>query len=365
MTKRQVNPPVSAESRFFAKELAGETPPDLASLGHLYRLASLLFAQRPWQYLDEEELVLAGIPGTDETCYCSVMGALGEVLAIHAYVGDESYRLFRAFEAEEVTEPLEFFCAQRSVSVEFVPTSSLEAQDRKLLAALGHPLRSANVSPVFRAIRPGYQPWFITEEEAHTLAECLNAVLAICAIASSRKELDWWDRKDWYPRVARVGAKGPEPQYGIEIVHAPAPAAPPLEPAPTGDAQLRQALSRDYPVKGVLELDCFFNVSTIGKKYERKSWARTAMAVDAATGIVFPPEFALPGASEGTALLGALTKAIQSVRAVPREIRVQSGRYRDCLAPVAERLGCRITVASRLPALANARDSLRQMMGAS
>jgi hypothetical protein len=44
-----------------------------------------------------------------ELCYCSVMGALGEVLSLHAYIGTEGLRQFRKMEAEEVADPGVFF----------------------------------------------------------------------------------------------------------------------------------------------------------------------------------------------------------------------------------------------------------------
>ena len=362
MTKRRATSPSASTDRFFVKELSGETPPSFATMQRLYRLASELYGHRPWDLLDEEELVLVKNAAMGETIYGSVMGAIGEVFAIQAYIGDESYRLFRAVEADEISDHLEFFGGLHSISVEFVPMSELEPQDQRLLVALGHPLHGKKAAPIFRAIRPGYQPWFVTEEEASALVECLSALLLICSIVSGNEEIDYWGREDWYPLVERVGGEEPTFQYAVGLVHAPVPAMPSLDPASLSDAQLQQIRGRDYPVGGVIELDSFFSGGAIGERHERKFWTRTAMAVDAKTGIVFPPEVFPPDVPVGNALLGALTKAIQTTRSLPREIKVQSRRYKDCLTPVAQILGCQIKTASRLPALAEARDSLRQMM---
>ena len=118
MPKRQIA--AAHSDRYFAKELAGENAPSLSSLESLYKLASALYALRPWHILDDNQLVLVRDPATTEICYCSVMGALGEVVAMHAYIGTESYRLFRKIIAGEAIDPGEFFASQRSVSVEFV-----------------------------------------------------------------------------------------------------------------------------------------------------------------------------------------------------------------------------------------------------
>jgi hypothetical protein len=51
----------------------------------LYRLASDLYGLRPWRVLDENNLIAVRDSVSGELCYCSVMGALGEVLSMHAY----------------------------------------------------------------------------------------------------------------------------------------------------------------------------------------------------------------------------------------------------------------------------------------
>lgn len=134
---------------FFVKELAGEVPPSLASLRRLYGLASGLCGLRPWRVLDENQLILVRDSVSGELCYCSVMGLIGEYYAIHAYIGVESYRLFRTLASGEVTEPGEFFATHHSVAVQYVPKTDLEKPDRELLAAVGHPRGRGLAAPVF------------------------------------------------------------------------------------------------------------------------------------------------------------------------------------------------------------------------
>ena len=84
-----------APLEFFKGQLAGETPLSLAMAQRLFAAAIELIARRPWEFLEDQHLVLLKSPLSHETCYCSIMGALGEVFSLHAYVGDESYRFFR------------------------------------------------------------------------------------------------------------------------------------------------------------------------------------------------------------------------------------------------------------------------------
>ena len=363
MTKQRANSANDHPRQFFAKELSGETPPSFSTMEDLYGLAAELYALRPWHVLEEGELVLTRDSATGETCYCSVIGALGEVLAMHAYIGTESYRLFRKIASGEIASAGEFFETQHSVYVEFAPRADLEGQDRKLLTALGHPLRAAKVSPMFRAVRPGFHPWFVTEEEGRLLAECMRAVILVCSEVSTQGDLKYWNRADTYPMVSRVDGEESEPRYHVELVEATLPSEPPLPVARLGEEKLRQLRDRDHAVRGVMELDYFLSAAVIGKKNERKACVRVALAVDADSGIVFPPELASPGISAGDALAKAIMNAIEVTRAFPREVRVQSRRFKDCLNPIAEMFGLPIKIARSLPALAEARASLLRMLG--
>jgi hypothetical protein len=49
---------------------------------------------RPWQILDEDNLIAVRDSVSGELCYCSVMGALGEVHSIHAYIGTRDFGSF-------------------------------------------------------------------------------------------------------------------------------------------------------------------------------------------------------------------------------------------------------------------------------
>src|ERR1039457_2316850 len=223
--KRTASAPVPPE-KCFVKELAGETPPSFQTMERLYGLASDLYGLRPWRVLDEDNLIVVRDSVSGELCYCSVMGALGEVLSMHAYLDAEGLRQFRKMEAEEIADPGEFLVSTPCVYVEFVPRSELQRQDRELLAALGHPQGRGLASHIFRTMRPGFLPWFVTEEEARTLAECIRAVIVVCAAITSQESMKFWELADTYPLVTRM--EGSEPRYHVEMFHSILPPPPPV-----------------------------------------------------------------------------------------------------------------------------------------
>jgi hypothetical protein len=360
MPKKAISSTTAVPERCFVTELEGETPPSFSTMQSLYELASVLYGLRPWQLLDESQLILTRPSASDELCFCSVMGMLGEVYSMHAYIGAEGLRQFRKIEAEEIADPGEFLASVRCVYVEFVPRAELERQDRELLAWLGHPKGRGLASPIFRSMRPGFHPWFVTEEEARMLAGCIRAVIEVCSAVAGQKNVKFWSRADTYPMVSRVD--GAEPRYQVEQVKSILPAEPPMPPVRLDEEALRGLRSRDYPVRGAMELDLIFSGAAIGKKNERKACSTISLAVDAESGLVLAPEVADSSVAAGEVLARVFLKAIQASRALPKEVRVRNPRLKECLAPLMESFGVAVRVAKRLPAADQARSHLLKFM---
>jgi hypothetical protein len=358
--KRTGSAPVPPE-RYFVKELAGETPPSFPAMERLYRLSSDLYGLTPWRILDEDNLIVVRDSATGELCYCSVMGALGEVLSMHAYLGTEGLRQFRKMEAEENADPGEFFASTPCVYVEFLRRTELLRQDREVLAALGHPQGRGLVSPIFRTMRPGFLPWFVTQEEARTLAECIRAVIVVCTAVTSQESMRFWELADTYPLVTR--AEGVEPRYHVEMFHSILPPEPPVTPARLAEGTQLAVRAEDYAVQGVMELDITYSGAAIGKKGERNACASIAIAVDAESGMVLGAEVTVASVAPGDTLATVFIKAIQASRTLPKEVRVRSQRLRDCLAPLLNSFGVTVRVASRLPASDEARSHLLGFLG--
>ena len=359
-SKRIASVPVPPE-QCFVKELAGETPPSFQTMERLYGLASDLYALRPWRVLDEDQLIVVRDSVSGELCYCSVMGALGEVLSMHAYIGAEGLRQFRRIAAEEIADAGEFFASTHCVYVEFVRKAELLRQDRELLAALGHPQGRGLASPIFRTMRPGFLPWFVTEEEARTLAECIRAVIVVCAAVASEQSVKFWELADTYPMVTR--REGAEPRYEVEMFHAILPPEPPVAPVQLAEETLLAVRAQDYAVRGVMELDLTYSGASIGKKNERNACASIAIAVDAGSGMVLAPEVANSSVAAGDTLAKVFLRAIQASRTLPREVRVRKQEFKDSLAPLMESFGVTVRVAKRLPATDEAMSHLQGFLG--
>jgi hypothetical protein len=354
---------VSKPARFFEKELVGEEPPSFATMQTLYNLARELFGRHPWDLLTEDELVLVEGAASQELCFCSVLGALGQVRALHVYIGPEGYRFFQRLQSGEKMTVGEFFAAQRSVYVEFVRLSELTAVDRGLLKVMGHLLKRGTLAPIFRSNRPGHHPWYVTEGEARMLAECQRALIAICDIRKAKPALDFWEKESVYPMMSRRAEEGNEAKYEIHLVDAPSFPLPMPNFATLDEARIHRIRDSGYPFQGVLEVDHFYGTGMIGEKNQRKSCLRMGLAIDAQSGFAYPPEVSSPEPSTGDVLMRVTLRAIESACALPREVHVRGGEFKLLLEPFAQALGFSVRAMKSLPALDFAKCQLLEMMG--
>jgi hypothetical protein len=350
------------QSQFFQKQLAGEEGPSFETAKQLCDIMTEFSLLEPWKVLADGDLVLLQDPQSGDVCYCSVMGALGEVYSLHVYVGPESYRLFRKVAQGEPIMFGDFFASQRALSAESVRFSELTLPDRQLLHDVGHPPRKRVRAPIFRAFRPGYHPWYVTQQEATLLIRCLQAVITVCRTLPSDKS-EYWPEEDVYPFLVPAGNEEGRRDYKIRMARTLEPPPAPVQVTPLNPAQIQKIRKENLPPGGVFEVDHFFSTAKIGGKNERKACLRVGMAADAATGIVFPPVLAKPEDATADILVTAIVKAMQTARCLPREVHVTHETSKLLLEPLATELGFAVRVRKSMAALELAKDHLLAMMG--
>ncbi len=345
--------------RFFERQLQGEEALTYETAEKLFELAEETHAERPWERLADTELVLVKQPGSREKCYCSVMGALGQTYAINAYLGTESYRLFKRISDGGPVTTGEFYALQNSVFVEFLPSGKLTPPDKVLARAFGHPLTRGLAAPQFRAVRRGHHPWYVNETEGRLLALCLNSVLAFCEHLETIRGKRYWMHEDVYPEIVW----DEQSRFQVKEVLV-AKTAPPEPVAEKLDEDSLAALKKeDYPVRGTLELDHFYTGAPLGKKDERKACLRAVLVMDAETMFLYAAELAEPSESEAHIMIRVLVKVIAATKFVPAKVCVRDESVRILLSGLEGRLGFEVKAEKRLPAVEAAKQDLLRRLG--
>jgi hypothetical protein len=347
------------EARFFERQLLGEAALTYETAKRLFELAEEIYVERPWERLADTELILVKQPASGEMCYCSVLGALGQAYAINAYLGSESYRLFKRISGGGPVTTGEYFALQNSVSVEFLPGAELSPPDKALARAFGHPLTKGLAAPQFRVIRRGHYPWYVNESEGRVLALCMDSVLAFCEHYEDLRVHRHWVLEDVYPEVVW------EKRSRFRVSDVLVTNVPVAEPIPEllNEQTLAVLKKQDYPIRGIVEVEHFYTGVPIGEKEERKACLRAGLVADAETMFLYSAEVAERSESETQIVRRVLLKAIESAKFVPGQVLVRDERTRAFLSALEERLGFEIKVQNKLPAVEAAKKDLLRTLG--
>ena len=362
-TKKRAAKPIPPQgdltSRLFEKELAGEQGPPVDLAAELCAQSEALFARQPWTVVSDSDLILFEDRGSGEMCYCSVMGALGQVYSLHAFIGSAGYQVYQAIATQEPGIAESIYSLSRSVFVEWVARVELTPPDKELLRKVGVSSKPGGRVPMFRALRPGYQPWFPTEAEARMLLGCLGAAGAVLDHLNTEAGSLLWDQAHHYPQ-AIPGGNG---KYKIARTKLPQRSRAVLELPNIDEKRVAAILKSGWPVKGVLELDCFHSRATIGKKHERKACLGMAMAIDAKTAFAFPPQLTEPGQPIAELLPDVLMTAIETSHSIPLEVHVRDRDQKHQLDRLARELGFKLKATESLPAFDFAKEHLTELLG--
>lgn len=352
-----------APARFFENQLAGEEGLSFETGKRLSELSAGLWVLQPWNVLGDEDLILLQDPATGDMCHCSVMGALGEVFSLHIYLGDDGYRFFRRIAKGKDVTPGDFFATQRCLSLEFVRIPELTPPDRALLRDIGYPMRKGVRVPIFRAFRPGYYPWYVTQPEGKLLASCLQAALTFCHGLKPGSDLSYWDHEGVYPFLTPVGRNENRHDYEMKLVELDEPPAAQPQIPQLDPVDIEEIRRRNFPSAGILEADHFLSGAMVGEKNQRKACLSVGLVTDASTGFLFPPALSKPGQSSGDILVYAILSAVRTGRRIPKEVHLSHAELKPLLEPLALALGFSVRRVKTIPSLEEAKQSLLAMMG--
>lgn len=338
--------------------------PTLEDWGRLYAAAAQIKTLAPWQWMSETDNFGVRSPDTGEIGFVSVMGTLGEHLAVAMYQGARGlYGLLAMSEAEPPGPPPEMLLEIPQLQASFEDREHITKQDRDVMNKLGLKFRGRQAWPHFRSYRPGFMPWYLDQAEARWLTHALEQTLDIAPRFQADENLLYpGDDTSYLVRSPR--RSGATLTWIDEIVDVPPP-APIAIPIQVNQSEL-EYLKRLKPSRDKVEMDIFWTPSTIGDA-DRPYYAYLLLIVDAKSGMIIGQDILAPLPSLEH-MWGRIPQTVISnlarLQMLPGEIRIGSPLLKSLIEPWCKELRVKLSLVDRLPNLEYARASFMSFLGA-
>ncbi len=342
--------------------------PTTAEWKRLYELAAELKKLAPWQWMDETEIFGVENPNTKEIGFVSPMGMLGEHLSIGVYLGAEGLYGFWDFqEAGLEAEPFALFEIPQ-LQVSFEDREQIEKQDRDLIKKLDLKFRGSQNYPLFRSIRPGFMPWFITSEEARMLIYAIEQTLEVAPRVRENPNIliDENDTENEVCLVRVAEKQGKKLVWRDEMREIPPPEKEFTIKVPQTLVDELKAFPQAKNF--VLEIDLFYAPTPVGEKGKRPYIPKMLMLADGRNGMIAGFQLIQPkeDALENYAEIGShVFESLQNLNARPQEIHVASDSLFDLLKGLNQQLNIKLQQTDDLRAIEAAKKGMFGFFGSS
>ncbi len=341
----------------------------------MYELAFQYRAERLWTKLYDTELFAVRL--TDgEIGYCTVMGMLGEHIALGLYVGAREFECLRQLLCGEVIirggEPeITQECLQCSFEKkDFLDADELAAA-RAYARASGRRICGKNAYPKFVKHRAGRLPWhFDSELDGQRICDALSAALAI----AKRLETSSKDALGLHPLEQGAGTMPLLWQkngvWNWDKVAAPEP-LPQSYPAPVLQndltiRRLRRLEKRGTWEYGTMEIRVPVYDDPDSVAVEAPCFPMVLAGLDRTDDTMPPLETVTDYAENAGQLLETFASAIcESGRRLPRQICVADARTHAFFQDFCDKTGVQLCLQTPLPDLEETLCDLREHMESS
>lgn len=335
--------------------------PTLEEWRKLYELASQVKQLAPWKWMKEADLFGVQNPETGELGFVSVMGMLGQHLAVAVYLGAQALYDFWEIQDRGPLGSPESILEVPELQASFEDRTQLHDRDRDVIRKLGLKFEGLNAWPQFRSYGDALFPWFLEAPEARFLAHVLEQVLDVAPrFRDNQQLLDPYEDERYLIRVPQ--REDDALVWKDQIIRVEEP-----EPAPILvqlSEPLVARLKKMERTSNVIEADFFMMHNPVRDRGPRPYFPYALLLVDSG-GMVLGTRLVKPLPSLDAmwgSLPNELAAQLTALKMIPAEVQAQLPELLEVLAPLAEALEIKLTLVPWLPALEPAKASLTEHM---
>ncbi len=334
--------------------------PSLEQWEQLYKLMEEIKGLAPWNYMYEDNIFGIRFPETGELGFVSVMGNLGEHLAVAIYIGRKGFEGFWTMQrmGEGLSADIVLQIPQVQASLE--DREMITSEDRKVIKQLNLKFRGKNAWPQFRSYRPGCIPWYLEKDEAEMLITGLEQLVDVAPRFQSDPSL--------------LGTQGSKGMFLVRV----------LEDDKWVDRHEEVKFPPDPPLQLKMDVDALEHLKTLTKqnsiveidvrmmdeavqenKSERPYFPFMLLIAEKQSQMILGVDLLspLPSLESMWEDLPAKFTEILASYLLPKEAQTKDPLIALLLSPLEKELGIRVRLVSRLPTIEHAQREFNRFMG--
>lgn len=332
--------------------------PTFQEWGALYEAAVSFQKARCWEWMYNEDLFGVMDPETGEIVYCCIMGFLGELFALGAYLGPEGLEPILSM-LEQEDPSADFFFSQKCLMASFEDREVLADEDRAVIKELGLKFRGKKQWPLFRSYEPGLYPWFISAWECRLLTFALREALAVSLRCREDKSiLEGGGPRTFLVRVPRK-EKG-EITWADRYLEAAPPVRVFVSPEITDELRLKKILNSRKKGRATWEIDTFLLPFPVQEKTnERPYYPKAFLILDSTKGLILRHQLVQNLAEEGHRCIEAMLALLEDNNmALPARIAVERDETYRLLEKTCRRLSVSLVKVPQLEFMPRIREEM-------
>ena len=255
---------------------------------------------------------------------------------------------------------LDMYCLNDAMTAHFTSRESLEKEDLDVIRRLKLSFRGHTNWPQFRSYRPNHAPWHLDAWEVRLMTRILEQACHVAERFAADRDMLKPPREGAVLTRVPTG-EGNDLGWADEWMDPPPPVDPPLVTIVPDKGRLEAVKNRCPSYGNVWEMDLFPLYMPIMDR-DRPYCAFMLMIVDRESGYVCMAEGLSPWTWHEE-ICEKVFGVFEKMGGLPGCICITSGELGIAFREASEELGVALEYVNELPALAAARDSMRDFLG--
>lgn len=309
----------------------------------LYELGNKLRTLRPWDYLEELDLITILIPEVEEPYYCSIMGSRGEPFGVTIYSGFKSIQgFFKVASSKEIPES-QLIRYEDCIVIYFGQKENLFDEEIDILEKLNFNYGNSNDWTFARSVRKGYAPFMLDEDEVIECTEVINEL--INGIVEYKEKINEINFKEggtllrWYNKEKESWENLNTELFLGNIIY---------ENVILNDKQTLIELKEKNKINSTLELDIIYLESVIDdKEFDKPIIPRLCLLADHENGYILEQELLTPKNDDVQELLKALINYTKVI-GIPKSLYVRDEYTKSVLRHLCKKLSIELKIKEKL-----------------